>query len=94
MNDRDLIYAALGIGAGVLAWVVLKGGVYNASQSVGSGVADVALGVTSGVVLGVGDSFGIPRTNQTQCERDIAAGRTWDASFSCPAGTFIKSVFN
>lgn len=94
MNDRDLIYAALGIGAGVVAWVVLKGGAFNASQSLGATISDVAIGVPTGIVLGVGDSFGIPRTNQTQCERDIAAGRTWDSSFSCPAGTFIKSFFN
>ena len=33
---------------------------------------------------------GIPDTNKTQCERDKAAGNTWDASFSCAAGDFLS----
>jgi hypothetical protein len=58
------------------------------------GVADVAAGAVgvlgdaaAGVVIGVGDVIGIPRTNETECERAIREGRTWDASFACPAGT-------
>lgn len=35
------------------------------------------------------DFFAIPKTNMTECERAMAEGRTWDASFACPAGTFI-----
>jgi hypothetical protein len=94
MTERDMLIAGLGLAAGVLVFLVIKGGVFNAGQTIGSTAVDAVTGVASGVVLGVGDSFGIPRTNPTQCERDIAAGRTWDASFSCPAGTFIKSIFN
>lgn len=48
----------------------------------------------AGAVIGVGSFFGIPETNTTQCERDLAAGRTWDASFSCAATTFVGSLFN
>lgn len=55
-------------------------------QAVGDGVADIAIG--TGAVLG------IPATNMTECEKAIAEGRTWDASFACPAGTFIKSIFD
>ncbi|MYM96236.1 hypothetical protein [Duganella vulcania] len=63
------------------------------AQNVGAVVVDVADGVTSGVVYGVGDKLGVPRTDQTECEKALAEGRTWDASFACPAGTFIKSFF-
>lgn len=35
------------------------------------------------------DFFAIPKTNMTECERAMAEGRTLDASFACPAGTFI-----
>lgn len=46
----------------------------------------------SGVVLGIGDALGVPRTDMTECERAIAEGRTLDASFACPAGTFVGSL--
>ncbi len=42
-------------------------------------------------VQSAGELVGIPRTNQTQCQQDLAAGNWWDASFSCPAGTFISA---
>jgi hypothetical protein len=47
----------------------------------------------SNTVMGIGEVFGIPRTNESQCQSDLVAGNTWDASFSCPAGTFIGSLF-
>lgn len=42
-------------------------------------------------VQSAGELVGIPRTNQTQCQQDLAAGRWLAASFSCPAGTFISA---
>jgi hypothetical protein len=45
-------------------------------------------------VLDTGDLLGLPRTNETECEKALREGRTWDASFVCPAGTFIGSIFN
>lgn len=30
-----------------------------------------------------------PRTNETECDRALREGRTWDASFACPAARFI-----
>jgi len=32
-------------------------------------------------------------TNQTQCQKDIAAGDKWAASFSCPASDFLGMIF-
>ena len=52
-----------------------------------------AQGAATDAVLSVGDAVGIPRTNETECQRAIREGRTWDASFACPAGTFLKSLF-
>ncbi|MFL6675887.1 MAG: hypothetical protein ACJ8LG_21670 [Massilia sp.] len=63
------------------------------------GVTGVAADVTgavldtgAGVAIGIGDAIGIPRTNESECEKAIREGRTLDASFACPAGTFIKSL--
>lgn len=44
-------------------------------------------------IQSVGTKIGIPRTNETECEKALREGRTWDASFACPAGTFLKDLF-
>ncbi|QGZ37773.1 hypothetical protein IP92_02943 [Pseudoduganella flava] len=61
------------------------------------GVVDAAAGAVgvigdamSGVVIGIGEVIGIPRTDETECEKAMREGRTWDASFACPAGTWLK----
>ena len=59
----------------------------------GSAVVDVVDGVVSGGAIAIGDKLGIPKTNKTECEKALAEGRTWDASFACPASTFIGSFF-
>jgi hypothetical protein len=86
----------------VVAWYVTKkvGAVLSnpqaqqdAGAAVGSGMVTLTGNVASGVVLGIGDAVGIPRTNMTACQQAIADGRTWDASFACPAGTFLSTLF-
>lgn len=62
--------------------------------SVGAAAFNAVDGVFSGVVLSAGDAIGIPRTNMTECERAKAEGRTWDASFACPAKDFISYLWN
>lgn len=62
------------------------------AENVTTGVIDAVGGVGTGVVVGIGDVVGIPATSMTKCQQDMAAGRTLDASFSCPAGDFIKYV--
>jgi hypothetical protein len=42
----------------------------------------------------VGDTLGIPRTNETECARAKREGRTLDASFACPAGDFLSYLWN
>lgn len=62
------------------------------AQGITTGIIDGIGGAGAGVVVGIGETVGIPKTNLTQCQQDMASGRTWDASFSCPAGDFIKYV--
>ena len=98
MGDHK--FMLIGVAVAALALVVLvkkKGAVVDAATEAGSAlgeaIGNAAGAAAGGVVLGLGDQIGIPRTNMTQCEKDLAAGRTWDASFSCPAGQFIGSFF-
>lgn len=79
--------------AAALAYVAVKGAKGTGAALV-SGALDLADGAVSEAVFTAGEAVGIPRTNMTECERAKAEGRTWDASFACPASDFLKYVFN
>lgn len=79
--------------AGALAWVAYKGA-KGAGAALVAGAVDLADGIVGETVQTAGEVIGIPRTDTTKCQQDIAAGRTWDASFSCPAATFLKYVWS
>ena len=93
-QDTMILAGGVGLAALALWWVSRSGNGQAVGQTVGSAAVSSIVGAGTGVVLGAGEAVGIPRTNQTECERAIAEGRTWDASFACPAGTWIKSLFN
>lgn len=86
------IKLALGIGLGVLAagLVIWQRGVAQTAQDIGQGAVSAVDGALGGVLMGAANALGVPVTSKTQCQLDMEAGRTWDASFSCPAGTWLK----
>ena len=81
-------------GAAAIAVAVILLRNREAAQQVGAAVVDAVDGVISGGVIAIGEKVGLQATNTSQCEQDKAAGRTWDASFSCPAKDFINYVFS
>lgn len=84
---------AVAVVAGV-GFFLLKGrGATNVAADVTSGALGVLGDVGAGIAIGIGDKLGVPRTDMTECERALAEGRTWDASFACPAGKFIGSFW-
>lgn len=87
MKTEMKLFAALAA-AGMLLFFYVKG---NALE-VGAGVGAAAVDLGAGVVVGIGDSMGLPRTDKSECEQAMAEGRTWDASFACPAATFARYV--
>lgn len=90
------IIAAALVG-GALLWRlknrIEQGGAVGIGEAVGGAAVDLANGVITGTVTGVGQAVGIPKTNMTECEKAKAEGRTWDASFACPAGDFISYLW-
>ncbi len=80
--------AAGAVGAALL-YVSAKGA-SKTGQAIGSAAADMATGVLAGATVGIGQTVGIPPTNETACQRDMAAGDSWAASFDCPAKDFIS----
>lgn len=88
-------FMVLGVGLAALALVILvkkKGAAAAVGEAVGGAAVEVVGGVVGGVATGIGDAVGVPRTNMTECEKAIAEGRTWDASFACPASDFLGYI--
>lgn len=69
-------------------------GAKKVGTDVASGAVDLVTGVVEGGVVSIGEAVGIPQTNQTECDKARAEGRTWDASFACPAGDFLGYVWD
>lgn len=88
------IYLAAGGALGAALLYVASKGVKETGQAIGTAAVDLADGVITGTVTGIGEAVGVPKTNMTACEKAKAEGRTWDASFACPAGEFIKYLWN
>lgn len=82
-----LIAGGILAGALVIAYVARKGITGAAADAVGA-VADAG----AGVVLGVGDVLGVPRTEVTRCEAAKAAGNLWEVSLYCPASDYLAEV--
>jgi hypothetical protein len=64
----------------------------TASTAAGSAI-QTASTAAGNAIQSVGEVIGIPRTNETECQKALREGRTWDASFACPAGTWLSSTF-
>jgi hypothetical protein len=88
VSNRDLKLIAAGVGLLIFAPRLV--GWLAAKAAVGAGT--VVLDTASGVVIGVAEAVGIPPTDAAKCAADVEAGDWWAASFSCPAGTYLKSA--
>lgn len=75
-----------------LLWAASKGA-RDTGQAIGSGAVNLVDGVLTGAVVGLGETVGVPATNMTECQRAMAEGRTWDASFACPAKDFLTYLW-
>jgi len=93
MKVPALYLAAGGAVAVALLWAWSRGA-KNLGNDIGTAAVDLAGGVATGAVVTLGGTLGIPATNMTECEKAKAQGRTWDASFACPAADFIKYAWS
>ena len=80
------IVAAVAV-VGVYVWRRCAAGV---GADIGRVSVNVVDGVLTGTVKAAGGIVGIPDTNFSACEMAKKEGRTWDASFACSAGDFLK----
>lgn len=87
MARDEKIAAAVGAVAAVAAiiWILNGGG-----RTIGRAAGSLPGEVFAGAVEGIGESIGIPVTDEERCTQALAEGRLWDASFYCPAGRFLR----
>jgi hypothetical protein len=64
------------------------------AAELGAAAGGAVVEAAAGAVVGIGGAVGIPPTDTAACDRALAEGRLWDASFACPAGAFIGGIFN
>jgi hypothetical protein len=94
-----LALGAIVVGGVALWWLTGKDAngkprAQSLGEAAGTAVVDAAEGAATGVVLGVGDAVGVPRTDTDACQAALAAGDYWEASFKCPAGTFLSASYD
>jgi hypothetical protein len=92
MGKATVYIVGIGVVAAALAAVYIKKKVTDAGglqTVVADVVSETVDSVVGGVVTGVGQVIGIPRTEKTACQAALDRGDMWNASFACPAGTFI-----
>lgn len=88
---RLAVLIAAGIAVAYAARSALAGkGVAAAAADAAAVIPSVAANAAAGVVVGIGDVIGVPRTSEDECSRLIAARQLWAASFKCPAGRWIS----
>lgn len=92
-NERLLMY----VGGGALLLFVLFPEAFSkllAKTAVSTGIAagNIVVKTAEGTVIGIGEAVGIPQTDAQLCEQYVNAGNWGQASFYCPAGTFLKSA--
>lgn len=85
------VLAALGV-AGVAVLLVMNKGARETGAAIGGAVVDLADGVLSGAVVGVGSAVGIPATEPSRCEAAKAANNLWDVSLYCPAADYFRQI--
>lgn len=87
-------WALYGLAAGVALYIIKKGSLKvaaaDAAAAVVGATGNVVTGAASGVVLGIGDVVGVPRTDLKACQLAIRSADNLAASQYCSAGVFAR----
>jgi hypothetical protein len=88
IKDDLMLYGGLAAAA-MLLLIYVKKNAQNLAAAAVAGAADMAGNTVAGVAQGLGSLAGVPSTSVSKCQQDMDSGDTWNASFDCPAGTFL-----
>jgi hypothetical protein len=93
-NEDKMLLLIVGIGAFFLAPKIAGAMAQKTGEVIGETAGNVIIDSASGAVIGVGKAVGIPETSMDKCQAAIAAGNMWEASFQCPAPTYLKALWH
>lgn len=81
------IAVAVAIGAGLLYFLKKKADGLTVTGAV-AGAVGVAADAGAGIVYGIGDLLGVPRTDASKCAKAKAEGDMWGQSLYCTPGEY------
>lgn len=88
---------ASGVGVGLVLLLAIRNAsqatVGGVGQQIGGAAVDAVAGVAGGVVLGIGDAVGLPRTDAEKGRALFEQGQWFEASKYMPAGDFIGALW-
>lgn len=90
MNAQKAMIGAAAFALALGAIWIYRRGLGGAAEDVAKGAVSAVTGAATGAVKGVAGAVGIPDTEDKKCRDALAAGDYWNASFFCPAGTFLS----
>lgn len=83
-------WALYAVAAGVALYVIKKGSIQTAVADAAAGAVKIPASIAAGVVEGVGDLVGVPRTDLQSCQLAIRSADNLEASQYCSAGVFAR----
>ena len=94
-SEKQMAY--YGLGALAVYWFLFRADpvtgmtpIDSLAQKAGESAGQLPGAVAGGAIVGIGKSVGIPATDLTKCQQDIANQDTWNASFDCTASEFFS----
>jgi hypothetical protein len=91
-TEAGMVVAVAALAAAALWYAKKKltdaGGIAGAA----AGAVGAAGDAVAGTAQGIGDLFGLPRTNAQKCQDALAMGNTFDASVYCPAMDWLHGI--
>jgi hypothetical protein len=90
LSDQDKLIL---LGVGVLAFFLAPKIIGSVAKSAAETAVTVPGELFEGAVVGIGKQVGIPETNIDKCQAAIAANDMWEASFQCPAATYLQALW-
>lgn len=88
-----VITAAAGL-AGFAAWRLYSRGISGSAADIGGAAVKAADGLIGGVINGIGDLVGLPRTNKSAGQAAWDGGNYLEASRLLPASDFLGNVWD
>ncbi len=96
MDKIATVEIAVGLSLGLAAIWFVHNMLANPAQAqaVGQAAGQAVVNAGVGTVEGIGQAMGVPTTDTSKGQQDLANGDWWAASFDLPAGQFLGAAWD